>query len=458
MRCPRDGTDLTSTADAVGPGTRAQVCPRCAGVMVDWETARTLFRRLRLELTDLQSLVRKAERRARPGPPAACTACQQGPLRPFTVQGVELDLCEACGAAWFDRGELARLTHGELGASLAPAPLAPGETSEVVGVFEMLWDCAYCGTRALKGASNAFCPQCGAQQDASRRYFPPEGQESPANLTYEGADTLCPACATPNGARANNCRSCGSPLSGAAEVARVADRAEGAPPPREARAAVPAAAASGRRLWPYALGAVAVLGLGALATALLWKKDVALTVVGHAWTREVAIEQLRAVPDSAWCDSLPGGAYAVSRSREQRSSRQVPDGQDCSTRDVDRGNGTFERRRECRPRYRSEPVYDERCHFTVDRWQVVRTATASGAGLDPPPRWPPVQLSGRAGLGLGAEREGSRSETYTLTLRGPEAREYRCAVSPGRWAEVPDGAQRPVKVGVLTGAVECDKL
>jgi hypothetical protein len=219
-----------------------------------------------------------------------------------------------------------------------------------------------------------------------------------------------------------------------------------------------AAAAPGRRAWPYALAAVAVLAAGALGAALLWKKDAAVTVVGHAWSREIAIEQLRAVPDSAWCDSVPGGAYAVSRSREQRSTRQVPDGQDCSTRDVDRGNGTFERRRECRPRYRDEPVYDQRCHFTVDRWLQARTAAASGTGLDPPPHWPPVQLSGRAGLGLGAEREGGRRETYTLTLRGAAGKEYRCTVGPARWGEMADGTQRPVKVGVLTGAVECDTL
>jgi len=368
---------------------------------------------------------------------------------------VELDLCEDCGAAWFDRGELPRLTGGAVGADLAPAAPAPGETSEVVGVFEMLWDCAYCGTRALKGASNAFCPQCGAQQDAARRYFPPEGQEAPANLAYEGADALCPACATPNGARAVHCRSCGSPLSGAAEVVRVADRAQGAPAPGQARSL--AAPATGRRVWPYALAAVVVLACGALAAALLWKKDVGVTVVGHTWSREIAIEQLRAVPDSAWCDSLPGGAYAVSRSREQRSTRQVPDGQDCSTRDVDRGNGTFERKQECHTKYREEPIYDDRCHFTIDRWKVSRTARAAGQGTEPAPNWPPVNLS-RTGNSLGSEREGSRNEKYTLALMGDDKKPYTCTVGSAKWNGIADGHKKVIPIGVITGAAECDKL
>jgi hypothetical protein len=235
-------------------------------------------------------------------------------------------------------------------------------------------------------------------------------------------------------------------------VARVADRSDQAPAARPAAAATP-----GPRRWPVVLGVLALLAVGVCGAAVLWKKEVAITVTGHAWRREVDVEQLRAVRDDAWCDGLPGGAYAVSRSREQRSTRQVPDGQECATRDVDRGNGTFERRRECHPKYRDEAVYDERCHFTIDRWVRERTASASGSGLEPAPRWPLVELS-RAGLALGAERAGPRRETYTLQLRGADGKDYACAVTSDRWASLSDGATRPVKVGVLTGAVDCDHL
>jgi hypothetical protein len=450
--CPRDSKPLTPTPDVAGPGTRAEVCPTCAGAMLDWKTAQPLFTGLGLALPDLAALVKKAARRARPGAPAPCTACGQATLQPLVVQAVELDLCEHCGSAWFDRGELARLTRGRLGADLAPAPLAEGETSEVVGVYEMLWDCAYCQTPRLKGAANAFCPSCGAQQDASRRYFPASGEEVAANLAFEGADRLCPACATPNGARAAHCRSCGSPLEGSAEVGRVADRSDQAPAVRPAALAPP-----GARRWPVVLGVLALLAVGVCGAAVLWKKEVAITVTGHAWRREVDVEQLRAMRDDAWCDGVPWGAYAVSRSREQRSTRQVPDGQACATRDVDRGNGTFERRRECHPKYRDEPVYDERCHFTVDRWVTARTASASGSGLEPPPRWPAVEPL-RTGLALGAEREGARRETYTLQLRGADGKDHACSVSGDRWASLAEGTTGPARVGVLTGAVDCTSL
>lgn len=31
------------------------------------------------------------------------------------------------------------------------------------GVYEMFWDCAFCGTTALLGVTNRHCPSCGAR-------------------------------------------------------------------------------------------------------------------------------------------------------------------------------------------------------------------------------------------------------------------------------------------------------
>jgi hypothetical protein len=163
------------------------------------------------------------------------------------------------------------------------------------------------------------------------------------------------------------------------------------------------------------------------------------------------------VQDEAWCDSKPADAYDVSRRREQRSTRKVPDGEECHTRDVDRGDGTFERRQECRTKYREEPVYDDRCYFTVDRWKTVRTEKAQGSGTQPAPQWPQVRL-GRTGQSLGAEREGARRETYTLSLSGSDGKTYSCSVPFQKWQAVSDGTTRPLKVGVLTGAADCDQL
>lgn len=455
--CPRDGTELTTRPDVLGPGAPAAVCPTCTGVLLDWEAAKRLAQSLGLAVEDLHALVARAAKSSRPTPPPACTACGRGPMKPLVVQGTELDLCEACGATWLDRSELSRITRGALGANLAPQP-PPGEVSSVEGVYEMWWDCGHCEATGLLGKAQRYCPRCGAPQDASKRYFPPAGQETPAGAEYLGADVTCPACGSPNGARAAHCGHCGSPLASADEVARAADRSSAAPRTAAPASATPAATPQRRRLWPYVLGLVAVASCGVCGAALFWTREVPMTVTAHTWSRELDVERLEAVREDAWCDALPAGAHAVTRSRQQRSTKRVANGEECSTRDVDRGDGTFERRRECRPTYRDEPVYDDRCTFTVERWRTQRSEVAKGRGLTPLPHWPEARL-GHAGCAtLGCERAGSRRERYDLELQGPDGKPYRCTVPQERWLRVADGTKRALPVGVLTGHPECAGL
>lgn len=449
--CPRDGTPLSPQKDVLGPGTQAHTCPKCAGVLVDWKHGQAFFQSLGLTVADLQSLVRQSAGRPQTSGPVACTACGKGQMHPFTFKGVDLDLCEACGTAWLDRGELSRITQGKLGGNVQATGVA-GERGKVVGIYEMLWDCPHCDAKELLGKTHRYCPNCGAPQDPGRRYFPPAGKETAASAQYDGADKACPACQTPNGAKSHNCRHCGSPLDGAQEVGRVADRSSAAP-----KAPPPGARPAKKKLWPWLLGGALVTCCLFGSVAMLWKKDVTVTVQGHSWSREIDVESMQAVQDDAWCDSKPGDAYNVSSRREQRSTNKIPDGEECHTRDVDRGDGTFERRQECQTKYREEPVYDDRCYFTVDRWRKQRTEKAQGSGTQPAPQWPQVRL-GRTGSSLGAEREGSRRETYTLALSGGDGKAYSCKVPFQKWQAVSDGTTKPIKVGVLTGAADCDML
>ncbi|MEW5741200.1 MAG: zf-TFIIB domain-containing protein [Myxococcota bacterium] len=454
LLCPRDGSALTPQAGVLGPNTSVHTCPKCAGVMVDWKQGQAFFQSLGLTVADLQSLVRQSMGRPQKSAPPACTSCGRGSMRPFTFKGVELDLCEACGASWLDRGELSRISGGKLGGDVKATGVA-GETGKVVGIYEMLWDCPHCDAKELLGKTHRYCPNCGAPQDPAKRYFPPAGKETAASAQYDGADKSCPACQTPNGAKSHNCRHCGSPLDGAQEVGRVADRSTAAP--KAGTPGQPAQAGKKRPWWIYALGGVAALCCVFSAVAVFWTKDVNVTVTGHSWQREIDVEQLQAVQDDAWCDSKPSDAYNVTSRREQRSTNKIPDGQECHTRDVDRGDGTFERRQECKTKFREEPVYDNRCYFTVDRWKKQRTEVAKGQGVVPEPHWPAVRLS-RAGNSLGSEREGPRRETYSLTLEGNDGEGYSCTVPFQKWQNVADGTKKPIKVGVITGRAECDTL
>lgn len=328
-------------------------------------------------------------------------------------------------------------------------------------VYEMLWDCSYCGQARNLGLTHRFCPNCGAPQQPERRYFPPEDQKvAVQNHHFVGADLACPACQTPSSAAARACGNCGSPLQGGAAVATQADARVPGSPPLAPSAAPPGASAAAPKKGKARLvaGVLALLVLGCLASVCLftfWKSDKTVVVESHSWRRAIVVERFQTVQDSEWCDSLPAGARVVARSQRQRGTRQVQDGQDCTTRNVDNGDGTFRQVQDCQPRYRQEPTYADHCTYSAERWTRVDEVVAQGQGTSPPPSWPAAQASGCASIGC--TRLGQRSETYTLHLT-VEGSARTCTVPERRWNDVRDGTRWSASVGVLSGEVDCDAM
>ncbi len=324
-------------------------------------------------------------------------------------------------------------------------------------VYEMLWNCTACGTNGLLGKSQRRCPNCGSPQDESKRYFPKPGEEvAVEGHRFEGADWTCGACTTPNGAAAAFCQNCGNPKEGNKSAKLQTDRIvkdgslvdnkpKDAAAPKKARSKLPILIAA-------AVGVVGVV----LAFLLLIKKDVTVDIMAHTWTRSIAIERFDAVHESAWCDALPGGAYNVSHTREERSTKQVADGQECHDRQKDQGDGTFKVVNECKTKYKTEPVYDDKCHFDVDRWHHQRDELAKG-GLTDAPQWPAVRLAG-FGTGRGAEREGTRAEKYSLQLRDAKSgKEHSCDYAEPQWRSIADRSRHSIQVRLLGTAV-CESL
>ncbi len=330
--------------------------------------------------------------------------------------------------------------------------------------YEMLWDCPQCATRGLLGDSHRHCPACGTAQDPAKRYFPKPGEEIEASQhKFVGVDWRCAYCASPNSAAAAFCANCGAGKDGTRPVALIAD-APATPPP--APAAAPAARGLAWFRWALGLLVLAVLALVMMFSST---KETAVTVAQRSWQREVQIEKLSSVADSAWCDSMPADAYGVTRTREERSSRKIPDGQDCHDVRVDQGDGRFVKRAECVPRYRQEPVYDNRCHFQVNRWRSsrsVKAGTANGVHTAMAPMWPSVgllnaglpgaaSLRGNAAI-PGMEREGARSENYVLTLSA-QGKTWTCSVPEAVWRKYTEGTATPVKLRMI-GGVDCASL
>jgi hypothetical protein len=346
-----------------------------------------------------------------------------------------------------------------------------------------VWDCKYCGQKKLLGLTHRFCAGCGAPQDPAARYFPPENEKVAVHdHPFVGADVACPACKQPMSRAAKCCTHCGSPLERGVEVAR---RADVVVPPAGGQAFSGADAFAAGRYGPDAvpqtpLGLAAtpsaraktgfptvlaiVGGLVALLVAVVlvvifWKREGVFEVSGHAWERSIAIERFDTARRTAWCDERPAGARELSRRREQRGSTQVKDGETCQTRKKDNGNGTYKEVRECQPKYRSEPIMSDRCDYEVTEWRTARTLAEKGSSPQDPPRWPVVALV-RAGTCLGCEREGPRSEKYTVKFTDSKAKgeAVSCDLPEARWSTFAKGTKWKGKVRVLTGGVDCDAL
>jgi hypothetical protein len=337
--------------------------------------------------------------------------------------------------------------------------------------YEMLWDCGYCGAKKLLGKSQKFCPQCGAPQDANARYFPDAADKVEAvGHRYQGADKICPACQSPNGALAEFCGRCGAPLSDAARAKQLQDqvraddakfaaslslRKQEAEQRRNLAQPQPVPTAANKRgaLWL----AVALGVIGIIVGLLFWTKQEAVVATGHYWRQTIQIERFGPVAESAWCEAVPLGAYGVSRHPEIRSYQQVPDGQECQMRRVDRGDGTFTEQRECQPKYRSEPVYDQRCDYRIDRWSPSRTAVAEGHDLAP--RWPQTGIAGGGRQCQGCEREGQRGADYELLLKDQASgREYRCGLPLERWRGIAERSRWTLEVGAVDKQPRCGSL
>ncbi len=355
--------------------------------------------------------------------------------------------------------------------------------SEEIGTYEMLWDCSHCGTPKLLGIQHRHCPACGAPQDPEARYYPSE-QDKVAiqDHAYQGADRLCPACNTANAAAAQFCVGCGSPMDGSVKQAvgrdehQVADgegfageTAKDAKADARARrdARVQAELGQGKpdkegmsRGLKIGLivGGIGLVLVVLLLVLLFWKRETLIEVEGHTWERTIAVEVFKDVKDSAWCDQMPRKARRVTKKKEKRSTKKVQDGEECTKKRKDNRDGTFKEVRECKPKYREEPVYGQKCYFEVDKWVTDRTAKASGQSKDDEPRWPEVSLS-KTGTCKGCEREGARSETYTLRFVDKKASEaHDCPVDREKWDQTEVGSKWTAEVGVVSTSLDCDSF
>lgn len=349
---------------------------------------------------------------------------------------------------------------------------------ELGKTYEMLWDCEFCGTEKLLGKTHRYCPNCGAPQNPEKRYFPSDEEKvAVEDHVYHGADVICPACETPNSAAANNCVNCGSPLSEADRADTLGEQRRGtgeqfqSSGPRnpaeerfnrqQAAIAAQEAAAAADRNKKIIIGVIlaviaAIIGIGIFVSNAKSARDV--YVSGHTWERSIDVEEFGPQSKSDWCDRMPARAYNVDRRREVRDYEKVPDGEECEIVRRDNGDGTFSEREECETKYREEPIYDDKCYYKIDEWAFAYKLDSSGSGLEDAPYWPEADFACTTAR-VGCEREGGRSEHYTVALTHSESGDvYKCGYDYERWANLAPESSWTLEVNDVTGHVYCESL
>lgn len=313
-------------------------------------------------------------------------------------------------------------------------------------IREGRWDCEHCGTTGLAGRELS-CPKCGHRRPENVTFYLPEeaGEVTDEELKKRakaGADWVCEWCGSSNVALRGTCLQCGaekgtSPSQQvksyeASAVPRSGDaaRPEPTPPPEPASK------------FPVPIIAIVVVLLLACAVGgfLLFRTtETTATVTGVSWERTIDIEVLDTVTKEA--ATIPAGGRKV-REKQVQVEETVQTGTEtyvCGQKDL--GNGMFEDEECERPVYetrqRNETVYV----YEIDEWVVDRTEEASGN--DYSPYWPRSDLDDD-------EREGERTETYTVLVEDTENGEtYNVEMDEDRWKTYEAGQQVNVAVNAL---------
>ncbi len=350
-------------------------------------------------------------------------------------------------------------------------------------VYEMLWDCQFCGTKGNLGLTHRFCPNCGSPQNPDSRYFPSdEDKVAVYDHKYVGVDVTCPNCGELNGAAAEFCGQCGTPLTEGAKKASIlasetvaAGQAFQSSGSRDLvkeqfdaemqRIGVQSVAEKPKRGGGFNPRTAAIIGIIVAAIGIFGflfsrTEAVDVTVTGHTWERSISIQEYNSFTTRSWRDSPPAGDSVSIRlgscSEEIRSYNQVPDGQECRRVRVDQGDGTFREEQRCETVYRREPVYDDMCTWTGMRWDSIQPALGSGNSLAQSPAWPLINLNecNTSALRAGCQREAGRSEAYIVIFDN----EYRCEFSQAAWEDTPVGTVFSGEKRSLTNDLLCDTL
>lgn len=360
-------------------------------------------------------------------------------------------------------------------------------------IIEGVWDCAYCGATKVRGGLRE-CPQCGHPRDENVKFY----IDNPQNYVYNediaakvqhGPDWICPACNCLNSVDDTICIGCGTSrdaetkdyFQNQAEKQSSYKKEEKdwqafhpdyIPPEAVVEEPVVQKPTRKKVNWRKILiPTISVLLVLAMITGLvscLIPREVSGTVMDMEWSRSIEIEEYETVRESDW--SIPPGGRKISQSEEIHHYDQVLDHYETKTRTYteqvldhyetyvsgyrDLGNGYFEEITSQRPVYRTEtrtetyqepvykqvPVYKTKYVYDIDKW--VHQSYKKTSGNDKAPYWSDYECSSK-------ERQGARSETYTITVQDEDGKTKDYTLSFAEWNTLTVGQEVKMKANAF---------
>lgn len=168
--------------------------------------------------------------------------------------------------------------------------------------------------------------------------------------------------------------------------------------------------------------ALALTACAVLATGWMWKDNEQATAVMGGWERSIGVERYGTWTFERWRSEMHNGARVLRCHNETRTYKP----------------------------YKTE----DKCTYEVDLWREESRAVASGA-LGTEPRWPETNAPEQGANAIGALRQGSRKETYSVVGQIGDHSPFNCDIPFAAWSQIALGGAFNVDVRKIGGAV-CD--
>jgi hypothetical protein len=250
-------------------------------------------------------------------------------------------------------------------------------------------------------------------------------------VVQPGAETKCAGCGTLNPATNKVCKACGAQL------------AQANPSPALPMPVQNQTRTSNFRPWMM-LPIIAILCVVCVGIGYFFSRTQTLMgqVTDTQWQRTIAIEAQRQVTHETWRDQVPADAQLLGCSMKYHNRQDNPAPvatEVCSTETIDQGNGSAKVVETC---YYN--VYDDYCKYNVLEWQNIDQSQASGKDLQP--YWPQVDLAN-------AEREGPRSETYTVTFDTKDGQKKYTTSDETLYRQLQPGTEWSLVINAALGTI-----